>query len=572
VAGVCSFDSSRICKTFTIRRACSSCYGCTVKTWFVKIFFPCEYLLIKRAYLLQEFTDKDNACLRDLLVANPETERRRIEATKGGLLDDSFRWVLGNSEFQRWRSRHQSQLLWVKGDPGKGKTMLMIGIIKELLQQAKSQPSQTIAYFLCQATDPKLNNATSILRSLIYMLIRQQPHLISYLREKYDTDPKLFESGNLFYSLSATFEEMVQGLSAATIYLLIDALDECVLDLPELLQFITTTKSTSTVQVKWIVSSRNRGDIEQALEFDNQKNKLCLELNANHVSNAVAAYIKYKVSQLTPLQRNKVLLQQVTDQLLQKSEGTFLWVALVVQEMQKHRLSVAMVGLLETIPRGLTPLYNRMLQQILLSESLYRELCILVLSIVTLGYRPLHLLELCLLAGSQKQQYSSDDLGNIVGMCGSFLTIRGDHVYLIHQSAKDYLSEDKVSADIFPSGSSAIHRRIFCKSLQNLSARLRRNIYDLDDPGVLASNIATFRPDPDPLSDLRYSCMYWLDHFFEATSTSTNQIISEDYTAIFDFFRNHLLHWLESLSLISEVRHGILALKKLVHQQQVCDF
>ncbi|KAL4866048.1 hypothetical protein BDV12DRAFT_187758 [Aspergillus spectabilis] len=88
-------------------------------------------------------------CLpQDLLVADPETERRRIEATKGGLLDDSVRWVLGNAEFQEWHTNHQSQLLWIKGDPGKGKTMLMIGIINELLQKIQAQPSQSIAYFL----------------------------------------------------------------------------------------------------------------------------------------------------------------------------------------------------------------------------------------------------------------------------------------------------------------------------------------------------------------------------------------------------------------------------------------
>lgn len=518
--------------------------------------------------LVQDFTDKDNSCLRDLLVADPETERRRIEATKGGLLEDSFRWVLGNAEFQRWHSDDQSQLLWIKGDPGKGKTMLMIGIINELLQQVQSQPSQSIAYFLCQATDPRLNNATSILRSLIYMLVRQQPHLISYLREKYDTNPKLFEGGNSFYSLSAIFENMIQNSTHAMTYLLVDALDECETDLPDLLKLIAT-KFIPATRVKWIVSSRNRDDIEQELEFGTKKGKLSLELNAIHVSDAVAVYIDDRVSRLKALQHNQVHLQQVKDQLLQKSDGTFLWVALVVQEMQKHRLSAAMVELLEKSPQGLSPLYNRMLQQILLLESLYRELCILVLSIVTFGYRPLHLHELRLLADVENQQYSSNDLENIVGICGSFLTIRDDHVYLIHQSAKDYLREDKVS-DIFPSGSSAIHHRIFRTSLQSLSARLRRNIYDLDDPGVLASNIATFRPNPDPLSDLRYCCTYWLDHFFEATTISADDSISQDYTAISDFLQSHLLHWLESLSLICEVRHGILALKKLVHQQQVC--
>ncbi|KAL4805677.1 hypothetical protein BDV18DRAFT_12049 [Aspergillus unguis] len=506
-----------------------------------------------------DFTDKDNSYLRDLLVADPETERQRIEATKGGLLDDSFRWILGNAEFQKWYSNSQSQLLWIKGDPGKGKTMLMIGIIKALLRQVQSEPSQSIAYFLCQATDPKLNNATSILRSLVYMLIRQQPHLISHLQERYDTDPKLFESGSAFYSLSAIFEKMIQSSTKATIFLLIDALDECELGLPELLQFITATKSTSSVQVKWVVSSRNRDDIEQALEFDDRKDKLSLELNAHHISDAVAAYINYRASQLTVLRRNKVLLEQVKERLLQRSDGTFLWVALVVQEMQKCRRSAAMVELLERTPRGLIPLYNRMLQQIQLFEGLDYELCILVLSIVMLGYRPLHLQELCLVAGLHKQHYCLDDLKDIVGMCGSFLTIRDDYVYLVHQSAKDYLGDATVSAAIFPSGPSAIHHQIARESLQNLNAKLQRDIYKLDNPGALISEIVTLRPCPDPLFGLRYSCTYWLDHFINSKLLDMPE---PSVDQISDFFKQHLLHWLESLSLIGELGHGISSLKK----------
>ena len=495
-----------------------------------------------------------------MLVADPETERRRIEATKGGLLDDSFRWVLGNAKFQKWHSNPQSQLLWIKGDPGKGKTMLMIGIIKALLQQVQSEPSQSIAYFLCQATDPKLNNATSMLRSLVYMLIRQQPHLISHLQERYDTDPKLFESGSAFYSLSAIFEKMIQSSTKATIFLLIDALDECELGLPELLQFITATKSTSSVQVKWVVSSRNRDDIEQALEFDDRKDKLSLELNTHHISDAVAAYINYRASQLTVLRRNKVLLEQVKERLLQRSDGTFLWVALVVQEMQKCRRSAAIIKLLEGIPQGLIPLYNRMLQQIQSFEDSDRELCILVLSIVILGYRPLHLHELCLVAGLHKQQYGFDDLKDIVGICGSFLTIRDDYVYLVHQSAKDYLSDAKVSAAVFPFGPSAIHHQIARESLQNLNAKLQRDIYKLDNPGALFSEITTLRPYPDPLFELQYSCTYWLDHFLNSVTAERPEGLDNQVSA---FFERHLLHWLESLGLIGELGHGVSSLKKL---------
>ncbi|KAL2821948.1 hypothetical protein BJX63DRAFT_427310 [Aspergillus granulosus] len=517
------------------------------------------------------FTDEDRRCLKNLMstLENPESALQRIEDTKGGLLKDSFRWVLDNTDFQKWRSNPQSQLLWIKGDPGKGKTMLMIGIIKELLQQVQSQQSESIAYFLCQATDPKLNNATNVLRGLISMLLEQQPSLISHLRKRYDSEENFFESGNLFYSLSAVFENQVRDLNETTIYLLVDALDECEVDLPQLLRLIAKTRSISSASIKWIVSSRTRDDIEQLLGCDDEYNKLSLELNAHHVSDAVATYIKYRVSHLVSLQHNQMLLEQIKEQLLQKSHGTFLWVALVVQDLQEHSDPEKMLEVLKGMPQGLTSLYNRMIGQIQkLGED--RDLCILLLSIITLAYRPLHLQELCRFAGLYEQQYGRPRLKNALSKCGSLLTIRGEHVYLIHQSAKDHLSSIHAFAAIFPAGHPVIHHRMFHKSLEVLSKNLRRNIYNLslDNPGVLASEIATIRPDPDPLMDLRYSCTYWLDHFLEAISTCTDEIISKDNKVISDFFRSHLLHWLESLSLIGEVRHGILALKRLVHQQQ----
>jgi WD40 repeat protein len=380
------------------------------------------------------------------------------------------------------------------------------------------------------------------------------------LRKRYDTNPNLFESANAFYSLSAVFENMIHDSTQATIYLLVDALDECETGLSDLLKLIARTKFISAAQVKWIVSSRNRDEIEQELEFGTEEASLNLELNASHVSDAVAAFIDDRVSRLKALQRNGALLKQVKEQLLQKSDGTFLWVALVIQEMQKCRRLPEMIKLLERTPQGLTPLYDRTLQQIQRFEGLDRESCILVLSLVTLGYRPLHLHELCLLAGFHRQQYGFDDLEIIVDMCGSFLTIRDDYVYLIHQSAKDYLGDAKVSAVIFPSGLSAIHHRIFRESLQNLSAKLRRNIYNVDNPGAPVSEIATLQPCADPLFDLRYSCTYWLDHFINSTSPESPG--ASEYQ-ISDFFERHLLHWLESLGLIGELQHGILSLKRL---------
>src|SRR5690606_25817901 len=101
----------------------------------------------------------------------------------------------------------------------------------------------------------------------------------------------------------------------------------------------------------------------------------------------------------------------------------------------------------------------------------------------------------------------------VVALCGSFLTVRWDFVYVIHQSVKDYLSK-KASSAIFPDGPREAHYALFSRSILALSnGLLRRNIYNLSHPGVLIDDVD--RPDPDPLAAIRYSCVHWIDHLWE---------------------------------------------------------
>lgn len=127
-----------------------------------------------------QITKEDQQCIRDLRLSDPSDDKKRIEQTKGGLLQESYTWVLGNLEYQQWLDSEDSRLLWIKGDPGKGKTMLLCGIINEL----SSRPGHCVCYFFCQATDQQLNNASAALRGLIFMLAKQQPSLISHIRKK----------------------------------------------------------------------------------------------------------------------------------------------------------------------------------------------------------------------------------------------------------------------------------------------------------------------------------------------------------------------------------------------------
>jgi hypothetical protein len=121
---------------------------------------------------------------------------KRIVQTRGGMVVDAYRWILSNAHFRRWRCDDDSRLLWIKGDPGKGKTMLLCGIIDELSSTTKladPRASALLSYFFCQATDSRINNPTAVLRGLIYLLISQQPSLIAH--ERTTMDPQAIKGG-----------------------------------------------------------------------------------------------------------------------------------------------------------------------------------------------------------------------------------------------------------------------------------------------------------------------------------------------------------------------------------------
>ncbi|KAL5600733.1 hypothetical protein FOVSG1_006763 [Fusarium oxysporum f. sp. vasinfectum] len=528
-----------------------------------------------------------NQCIADLRLTDPRDDKIRIEQTKGGLLKDSYKWILDHEDFWRWRNDADSRLLWVKGDAGKGKTMLLCGIIDELSQSraeianaSERGPfgnvvmkmsrrfknlslspiqSRPISFFFCQGTDSRLNRAVAVLRGLMYVLLCQQPSLISYIQSEYDqAGRRLFEDTNVFYTMSRALLSMIGDRRAKGCYMIIDALDECEQDLPQLLDFIVQGASASAA-VKWIVSSRNRPDIEQQLHRAASKTRLSLELNAHHVAQAVNAYVDHKVVHLVSLKGDKSLQDQVRDEMRRKADGTFLWVALVAQELQKvQRWNVLTV--LKGMPPGLTPLYCRMMNHIEHLRSQDKEFCRLVISTATVAYRPLHLCELGVLSGLP--QNALNDIQCVVDMCASFLTIRDGYVYLIHQSVKDFLAS-KGSNTVFQHGFAATHHKVFLKSIEIMSETLRRDMYILHHPGISIDDVR--HPEPDPLALARYPCINWVDHLRDAMAHRTSIPINDlqgDGT-VYQFLSKKYLYWLEALSLLRGMPKGVVAMSKL---------
>ncbi|KAL2861003.1 CASP C terminal-domain-containing protein [Aspergillus lucknowensis] len=288
-------------------------------------------------YVRDQDRQSRDRCLDYFAMTDPRDVKIAIHQTRGAALKESYEWILCHSQYLCWRDRNDSQVLWVKGDPGKGKTMLLCGIINELRPTTKladSQAETLLSFFFCQATVPKLSNAQAVLRGLIYMLVDTQPSLLSHVQKRFrDAGEPQFGDAEAWTALCNMFLDILREASSDKIYIVVDALDECVQGQDKLLQFILQgTKEFP--HVKWIISSRNH--IEQRTRLDDSQSILSLELqeNAESVSVAIGPYISNKISKLESLQNEDTLQKYVQRALQEKAEGTFLWVAFVVQELE----------------------------------------------------------------------------------------------------------------------------------------------------------------------------------------------------------------------------------------------
>ncbi|KAH8764490.1 hypothetical protein BGZ57DRAFT_722808, partial [Hyaloscypha finlandica] len=503
-------------------------------------------------------------CLKDLRTTDPRDDKKRIEEMKGGLFKDSYRWILDNSKYQQWRDDRQRPLLWIKGDPGKGKTMLLCGIIDEMSEKTKA--GSLLSYFFCQATDKRTNNATAVLRGLIYLLIQQQSSLMLHVRKKYDHAGKaLFEDSNAWVALREIFISILKDPSLNSTYLIIDALDECATGLPQLLDFIVQNSFISP-RIKWVVSSRNWPSIMKGLNKATEGVSLCLELNEKSVSAAVTTYIRFKVAWLAD-QNDYDDYDTDTRDAVQRylslnANNTFLWVALVCQKLTDIPGWKAEKAL-STFPPGLDDLYTRMLGQICHSED--AELCKGILAVVSVVNRPITLDELVSFVDLPRGSSGNYKvLTEIIGLCGSFLTLRKHTISFVHQSAKEFLVE-KASKEIFPSEIKDVHYTIFSRSLQVMSKTLRRDIYSLTAPGTSIDQVEL--PNPDPLAAARYSCLYWVDYLLDCNISGKYNIDLKDGGSVYTFLCQSFLYWLEALSLMKSVSDGIVMIRKLENLQ-----
>jgi hypothetical protein len=100
-----------------------------------------------------------------------------------------------------------------------------------------------------------------------------------------------------------------------------------------------------------------------------------------------------------------------------------------------------------------------------------------------------------------------------------------------------------------------------------MNVDLRRDICDLQNPFVPNSEVPDLdqRLNSNASAQLRYACKYWHVHVQSAGCFNPNLAAALDV-----FCTKHLLHWLELLSLMTEVPVALRDLPSLLMYLEVC--
>jgi hypothetical protein len=305
----------------------------------------------------------------------------------------TFEWIFRKFEsndkpwddFSDW-VQHGEGIYWISGKAGSGKSTLMRYIqdnprLRTLLRTWTAQDNDLVVakFFFWISGVSDQSSQVGLLRSLLFELLSLKRHLIEA------TLPDLWSSlrssvAPVKYSQSyswtpsrvtSCFKRLFLLLSQDTghIFLMIDGLDECAGDLTDTVEPL---QSIISPNVKICVSSRPWQIIEVA--FSRRPRLRLQDLTYGDIKN----YVNDKLLRNERMQQlcvvDPVGAPALVEEIVEKVEGVFLWVALVVKSFI-HGLGngdsiLYLRKRLEGVPSELEDLYSYMLSKI---EPIYYE-------------------------------------------------------------------------------------------------------------------------------------------------------------------------------------------------------
>ncbi|KAM6534930.1 hypothetical protein FALCPG4_004548 [Fusarium falciforme] len=470
---------------------------------------------------------------RDAKDRNP----RRVQGT--------CEWFTSHDRFQDWKDGKTCGLLWVTADPGCGKSVLSRYLVDDVLQGSSSSIT---CYFFFKDDFEDQRSAAGALCCLLRQLFKEKPALLqdSILTQFGEDGDKLLDSfRDLWHILVSASRDHGSG----QIVCVLDALDECEERdrrlLVETLNDFYLEKGTNT-RLKFLVTSRPYVNIERG--FHGVQTQLPMihlrgedQSESEKIAREIDLVVGARITQLcTKLQLAEPQERVMRREMLRKSNRTYLWVYLVFEVLENcaGHSSAQIEEHIRNIPATVDDAYEK-----ILSRSPDKNKARKLLHMVLAAKRPLRLKEMAAAMIIEKDHtlYSQLNIEPkerlhtwIRELCGLFVSIVDDRIYLLHQTAVEFLvdrvkdgesrhnplkegnirSEWKYS---FPPESSNLILGSVCAQLL-LFTDVIDGIGKLCDPSLRIVRMSLeFLDEKYPL--LSYSVDYWADHLGDASST-----------------------------------------------------
>lgn len=406
-----------------------------------------ESQLFIQEQILKKLSREEEECLQVFRLENADSGHSYewYKDRTEDRIDGTCEWFITHNNFLSWLGQDSGPLL-VSADPGCGKSVLA-----KYLIDYKLPKSATVCYFFFK--DQVQNTLKQALCALIHQLLCAKPSLVCYaLPEHLTNGPGLV---GIVPSLWKILSQAAQDPEAGSVIFVLDALDECkesdFLYLANMLRNEWLKETNGLGRVKWLLTSRPYEQI--TYEFQEIIDEFpCIRIPGEEESEKIGQeinhVIKYKVNRLAKrMKLSEDVRLHLETRLLAIPHRTYLWVYLVFDHLKKgfKKTKKGVENEIATLPESVNEAYEKILHRSS-DERKARK----ALSIVLASLRPLTLAEMNVAVNIESSPptecfgdldlESEDDFTTTLrGWCGLFLSIYSGQVYLLHQTAREFL-------------------------------------------------------------------------------------------------------------------------------------
>ena len=471
-----------------------------------------------------------------------------LSGTRTKITEFVTEWVK-NTEGKRAHN-----VLLILGVAGSGKSTLSTTIANRM------NAIERLAAFLCFERDVSTrSDPSTVIKTLAYNLGLSRPtvgEVIARNVEKYPEVTRLPLRSQFQHLLVQPMTSEGVMDSTSPVVFVLDALDECgTPDTRETLLELLVEQSIG-LPALFVITSRPLRDI--CGFFDNRKHVLVQELDitAEYNNDDISRFLTHRMLRIRKkypsLRRHKNWPgDEAFRQLVNKASGLFIWASTASKFIDQHppnsRLAIIIQGTsAPTAEHALDSLYRTALEaagswDIPEFVTDFRA----ALGFILVARRPVPGKVIVSLLENTVTESCID----VISQLGCILQL-DPTVRLLHPSFGDFLLDSQrcIRGDFFFE-KGVLHHSVALICLRRLNAVLKENMYNLTlSPSLLQSKVA---------DDIAYACIYWIEH----TCMASNSAVM--LPTLHDFLRQHLLHWVEAMSVLSMTRATLEMLEQL---------